>query len=320
MSDAFLTLAQTDAGLTCFFVPRIAPDGSRNRVHLMRLKDKLGNRSNASAEIEYHGARATLIGEPGRGVATIVEMVHHTRLDTMASTLGLMRMALAQAAHHAEHRRAFGARLIEQPAMRAVLADLALDYEAAAALTLRVARAFDGVDEEERAFARLAVALGKFLLGKRAPQFTYECMECLGGNGYIEEGPMPRLYREAPLNSIWEGSGNVIALDVERTRTRAPAAFEAIRSEIAAVAGANAALDAAAREVLEASPAGGEAVRWRAERLALVLQGALLVRRAPASVADAFCSARLGDGAGRSYGSFRRPPDLAPILARITAA
>ncbi len=321
MSDAFLTLAQTDAGLTCFFVPRIASDGSRNAIYLMRLKDKLGNRSNASAEIEYHGAQATLIGEPGRGVAAIVEMVHHTRLDTMASTLGLMRMALAQAAHHVAHRSAFGARLIEQPAMRAVLADLALDYEAAAALTLRVARAFDGANAQERAFARLAVALGKFLLGKRAPNFIYECMECLGGNGYVEESPMPRLYREAPLNSIWEGSSNVIALDVDRTRTRTPAAFEALRAEIASAAGNSPALDAAAREALDAGaqPADDEGARWRAERLALVLQGALLVRHAPAAVADAFCAARLGDDAGRSYGSFRRAPDPAPILARVSA-
>ncbi len=321
MSDAFLTLAQTDAGLTCFFVPRIAPDGSRNAIHLMRLKDKLGNRSNASAEIEYHGAQATLMGELGRGVATIVEMVHHTRLDTMASTLGLMRMALAQAAHHVEHRFAFGARLIEQPDMRAVIADLALDYEAAAALTLRVARAFGSADERERAFARLAVALGKFLLGKRAPHFVYECMECLGGNGYVEEGPMPRLYREAPLNSIWEGSSNVIALDIDRTRIRAPAAMEALQVEIMAAAGSNPAFDAAAREVLEAGArhGGDEAARWRAERLALVLQGALLVRHAPPAIADAFCAARLGGDAGRSYGSFRRLPDLAPILARVSA-
>ncbi|MBV9653865.1 MAG: acyl-CoA dehydrogenase family protein [Acetobacteraceae bacterium] len=319
MSDAFLTLAQTDAGLSCFFVPRVAPDGSRNGIHLMRLKDKLGNRSNASAEIEYHGAWATAVGEPGRGIATIFEMVHHTRVDTMASTLGLMRMALAQAAHHAAHRVAFGARLIDQPAMRAVLADLALDYEAAAALTCRVARAFDGATEGERALARLAVALGKFWLGKRAPGFIYECMECLGGNGYVEEGPMPRLYREAPLNSIWEGSGNVIALDVERTRTRAPAAFEALRAELAAAAGGNALLDAVASAMFDeaAPPAGDKAARWRAERLALALQASLLVRHAPPAVADAFCAARLGGAAGNSYGSFRQAPDLGPILTRI---
>ena len=204
MSDAFLTLAYTTRGLSCFFVPRITAEGERNAIQVMRLKDKLGNRSNASSEIEYRGAEAIMLGEEGRGVATIVEMVHQTRLDTMAGTLGVMRMALAQAAHHVHYRCAFQKRLMDQPAMRAVLADLALEYEAAAALTMRVARAFGGSDEQERAFARLAVAIGKFWLGKRAPNFVYECMECLGGGGYVEESLLPRLYREAPLNSIWE--------------------------------------------------------------------------------------------------------------------
>ena len=187
MSDAFLTLAYAEGGLSCFLVPRITPEGGRNAIQVMRLKDKLGNRSNASSEIEYHGAEAVMVGEEGRGVPTIVEMVHHTRLDTMAGTLGIMRMALAQAVHHARHRRAFQKLLIDQPAMRAVLADLALEYEAAAALTMRVARAFGGTDEAERAFARLAVAIGKYWLNKRAPNFVFECMECLGGGGYIEE-------------------------------------------------------------------------------------------------------------------------------------
>ena len=222
MSDAFLTLAQAEDGLSCFLVPRITPDGERNSIQLMRLKDKLGNRSNASSEIEYHNAYAVLIGNEGQGVPSIIEMVHHTRLDTMAGTLGVMRMALAQAVHHARYRRAFGKLLADQPAMAAVLADLALEYEAAAALTMRVASYFSASDDQGRAFARLAVAVGKYWLNKRAPNFVYECMECLGGAGYIEELPLPRLYREAPLNSIWEGSGNVIALDVMRTLQRQP--------------------------------------------------------------------------------------------------
>src|SRR5262249_31894391 len=193
------------------------PDGGRNAFYIMRLKDKLGNRSNASSEIEYHDTYAQMIGEEGRGVATIIDMVHHTRLDTVAGSLGIMRRALAEAVHHVSHRRAFQRNLIDQPLMRAVVADLALDYEAAAMLTMRVARAFDGETEEEKSFARLAVALGKFSIAKRTPQFVYECLECLGGGGYIEDAPLARYYREAPVNAIWEGSGNVIALDILRT-------------------------------------------------------------------------------------------------------
>lgn len=205
MSDGFLTLAQTGRGLTCFLVPRIAPDGNRNGIYLMRLKDKLGNCSNASSEIEYHGAQALLIGEDGRGIRTIIGMVHHTRLDTMASTLGIMRMALAQAVHHTRHRRAFQRVLIDQPLMRAVLADLMLEYEAAVLLTLRVARAFDSSSSDESAFTRLAVGVGKYWLTKRAANFVYECLECLGGAGYVEESLLPRLYREAPLIVFGKG-------------------------------------------------------------------------------------------------------------------
>ncbi|HEX4260650.1 MAG TPA: acyl-CoA dehydrogenase family protein, partial [Acetobacteraceae bacterium] len=314
MSDAFLTLAQTPAGLSCFLVPRIAPDGTRNGIHLMRLKDKLGNRSNASAEIEYHDAYAQLIGDEGQGVPTIIDMVHHTRLDTMAGTLGIMRMALAQAVHHARHRSAFGRTLIDQPLMRGVLADLAVEYEAAACLTMRVARAFGEEGEAARAFARLAVALGKYRLGRRAAAFVHECMECLGGAGYVEESPLPRLYREAPLNSIWEGSSNVMALDVLRTLRREKRALPAFRSETALARGGNADLDRAADALASvlAGPDVAEAwARWIAERLALVLQGALLVRHAPHPIADAFCASRLrGDAA---------PPDGADcgtILAR----
>ena len=232
MCDAFLTLAYTDKGLSCFLVPRIKPDGERNAFHIMRLKDKLGNKSNASAEIEYHDTFAQMIGEEGRGVATIIEMVHHTRLDTMAGSLGIMRRALAEAVHHVSHRRAFQKTLIDQPVMRAVVADLAVDYEAAAMLAMRVARAFDGESEAEKGFARLGVALGKFWIAKRTPQFVYECMECLGGGGYVEDSPMPRYYREAPVNAIWEGSGNVIALDILRTLQKEPGALEAYFAEL----------------------------------------------------------------------------------------
>lgn len=320
MSDAFLTLAYTDAGLTCFLVPRIKPDGERNALHLMRLKDKLGNRSNASAEIEYHDTYAVLIGEEGRGVPTILEMVHHTRLGAMAASLGIMRMALAQAAHYVAHRRAFQRTLIDQPVMRAVIADLALDYEGAAALTMRVARAFDGGSDAERAFARLGVALGKFWVCKRVANFVYECMECHGGAGYIEESPLPRLYREAPLNSIWEGSGNVIALDVLRTLRKEPAALSAYFAELDMARGGDAGLDRTAADLRErlgrGDPAEGEA-RAMAERLALASQAALLVRHAPTAVADAYCRSRLAGDSGRTYGTL--PAGVGPdgVLARV---
>ena len=319
MSDGFLTLAQAPGGLSCFLVPRITLGGERNAIHLMRLKDKLGNRSNASAEIEYHGAEAALVGEEGRGTATIIDMVHGTRLGTMASTLGIMRRALAEAAHHVAHRRAFGKALIDQPAMRAVIADLQLDYEAAVALTLRVARAFDGADESERALARLGVALGKYWLTKRVSNFVYECMECLGGAGYVEESVLPRLYREAPINAIWEGSGNVIALDILRTLAREPAALEAYRGEISAARGGNRDLDQAAREALiliDGVP-GQDQARLIAERLSLLLQGALLVRHAPAAVADAFCATRLRADGARCYGTLPPGADLDGIVARV---
>jgi putative acyl-CoA dehydrogenase len=318
MSDGFLTLAYAEGGLSCFLAPRVLPDGERNTIQVMRLKDKLGNKSNASSEIEYHDAYAVLLGEEGRGVNVIIDMVHHTRLDTMAGTLGIMRMALAQAVHHTQGRRVFQKTLIDQPAMRSVLADLALEYEAAAALTMRVARAFDGTSDEERAFARLAVALGKYWLTKRNPNFVYECMECLGGAGYVEEGALPRLYREAPLNAIWEGSGNVIALDILRTLHKEPAALAAFAAEIAGARTADARLDAAARELEErlASGLAENQARWAAERMALLLQGSLLVRHAPAAVADAFCATRLAGDWGRSYGTLPPAADVDGIIAR----
>lgn len=319
MSDAFMTLAYGAKGLSCFMVPRIAPDGKRNAVHLMRLKDKLGNRSNASAEIEYHDAFALLIGEEGRGVNVILEMVHHTRLGTIASTLGIMRMALAQAVHHSRGRSAFGRLLIHQPVMRSVLADLALEYEAAAVLVMRVAGAFDAEDGAGRAFARLSVAVAKYWLTKRCPNFVYECMECMGGAGYIEEGPLPRLYREAPVNAIWEGSGNIIALDILRTLAREPEALVAYADEVAAARGGNALLDRSAKALLDRLQARrhhDDEARYVAERLAIVLQAALLVRHAPSALADAFCATRLGQDGGRSFGILSPKADIAGILAR----
>ena len=319
MSDAFLTLAYTDRGLTCFLVPRITPDGERNAIHLMRLKDKLGNRSNASAEIEYHGAYAERLGEEGRGVAAIIDMVHHTRLGTIAGTLGIMRMALALAIHHAAGRRVFQKTLIDQPAMRAVLADLAVEYEAAVALTMRVARAFDGADEAERAFARLGVAVAKYWLTKRNPNFVYECMECLGGAGYVEESPLPRLFRESPLNAIWEGSGNVIALDIVRTLAREPAALDMFVAEVGAAKGTDARLDRAADELFgqlrHGLPQESEA-RLVAERMALLLQASLLVRHAPAAVSGIFLATRIASDGGRSFGTLPAGSDAASVVRR----
>jgi putative acyl-CoA dehydrogenase len=322
MCDAFLTLAYTDAGLSCFLVPRIKPDGERNALHVMRLKDKLGNKSNASSEIEYHDTFAVLLGEEGRGVATIIEMVHHTRLDTISGTLGIMRMALAQAHHHVAHRRAFQKTLLDQPVMRAVIADLTLEYEAATALVMRVARAFSGTDEMEKAFARLAVAVAKYWLTKRNPNFVYECMECHGGAGYVEESPLPRLYREAPLNAIWEGSGNVIALDILRTLGKEPAAREAFAAELLIARGADGRLDAATHdlfELLKAAPHEADARRI-AERMALTLQASLLVRHSPRAVADAFIATRLGGQGGRSFGVLPNGADIDAIVGRVSAA
>ena len=318
MSDGFLTLAYTERGLSCFLAPRIKPDGERNTIQIMRLKDKLGNKSNASAEIEYHDAYATLLGEEGAGVKTIIDMVHHTRLGTIAGTLGIMRMALAQAVHHTAGRRVFQKTLLDQPAMQAVIADLAIEYEAAVALVMRVARAFDGVNAHERAFARLAVALAKYWLTKRCPPFVFECMESHGGAGYVEESPMPRLFRESPLNAIWEGSGNVIALDVLRTLRREPDARDALAAEITPALPDNTDLAAAWRKLeprLSAATSESDARRL-AEDMALTLQGALLVRTAPGAVADIFCATRLGGQGGRSYGVLPSGADIARVIAR----
>jgi putative acyl-CoA dehydrogenase len=311
MSDGFLTLAQAPGGLTCFLVPRWLED-RRNAIHLMRLKDKLGNRSNASAEIEYHGALAHRLGDEGQGVRTILQMVHHTRLDTALAPAGLMRAALAEAWWWARHRRVFQRRLADQPLMAAVLADLMLDAEAALALGLRVARAFDS--DAGRAFARIGVALAKFLSNKLAPGVIYEAMECLGGMGYVEDTALPMLYREAPLNSIWEGSGNVICLDILRTLAKEPQAAEALTANLAAAKGLHPAYDAALAEARAAMARPDEAcARALAERLATLLAAAALAGPAPA-IAEAFAATRLAPR-GRIYGTVTLDPG--PILERF---
>jgi putative acyl-CoA dehydrogenase len=323
MSDAFLTTAYADRGLSCFLVPRIKPDGERNAIHIMRLKDKLGNKSNASSEIEYHGAFAQMIGEEGRGVATIIDMVHHTRLDTMAGSLGIMRRALAEAVHHVHHRRAFQRALIDQPLMRAVVADIALDYEAAASLTMRVARAFDGESEHDHRFTRLAVALGKFWVTKRTPQFVYECLECLGGGGYIEDGPLPRFYREAPVNAIWEGSGNVIALDILRTFQKEPAALDAYFAELSPARGSHPCFDRAFDTLFRAMRRGTPEAdaRYVAEMMALALAAALLFRNSSEAVASGFCDVRLSaETRGLNYGASGARIDANAIIERQTGA
>ena len=313
MSDAFLVLAQAPRGLSCFLLPRWTPDGTRNRFLLQRLKDKLGNRSNASSEVEFDGAWAKLVGEEGRGVATILEMVNHTRLDCVIGAAAMMRQALAQAIHHCVHRRAFGRRLIEQPLMRAVLADLALESEAATILMMRLARAYDGADPVRR----LATAVSKYWVCKRAAPMVAEALECLGGNGYVEESMLPRLYREAPLNSIWEGSGNVICLDVLRALQKEPQAREALLDEMRLARGGDrrldAALDAAEAGLVSPDEAGA---RKLVESLALALQGALLVRHAPKAVSDAFVATRLGAEGGLAFGAIPPGFDSGAILAR----
>ncbi|WP_286789725.1 acyl-CoA dehydrogenase family protein, partial [Thioclava sp. UBA3469] len=317
MSDGFLTLAQTEKGLSCFLVPRWL-EGERNAIRIQRLKDKLGNRSNASSEIEYEGAVAHLLGEEGRGVATIIEMVHHTRLDTALAPAGLMRAAISEAHHWATHRSAFQRRLIDQPLMRAVLADLTLDWEGALTLGMRVAEAFDSSRPEDRAFARIGVALAKYYGNKRCPVVTYEAMEVLGGIGYVEDTPMPMLYREAPLNGIWEGSGNVICLDILRTLAKEPLAAEMLRAELDAARGTDPRYDAALADHLArwpALPPEAEA-RWFAERLALLLTASLLIRNAPAAVSDAFVATRLAGEAGRTTGAMAGS-DVSAILGRI---
>lgn len=322
MNDVFLVLAQAPDGLSCFLVPRVLPDGTRNTFRIQRLKDKLGNRSNASAEPEFDDTVAWLVGGEGRGVRTIIEMVALTRLDNVVGSAAGMRAALVQAVHHARHRSAFGRRLIDQPLMGNVLADLALESEAATTLALRLAGAVDRAqagDEQERAFGRLATAIGKYWVCKRQPAFVAEALECLGGNGYVEESGMPRLYREAPLNGIWEGSGNVNALDVLRALGRAPEAFAAYSDEIEQALGADSRLDAAwaaLRRELADTHEWEYRARRLVERFGLVLQGALLVRHAPDEVASAFCGSRLGGESGYAFGTLPRGTAIETLIER----
>ncbi|WP_163647747.1 acyl-CoA dehydrogenase family protein [Modicisalibacter sp. 'Wilcox'] len=322
MSDAFLTLALTEAGLGCFLVPRFTPDGERNAIELQRLKDKCGNRANASAEIEYRDAWAEPIGEPGRGIATILEMVQQTRLDAATAPVGMMRQALVEAWDHVRQRQAFGKPLAEQPLMRRVVADLALETEAGLALVLRAARAFDSPDDErERLLARLLPTLGKYWHNKRAPGFMAEAMECLGGIGYVEESPLARLYREAPVNSIWEGSGNVICLDVLRVLQRHPACIEVLRDELAAARGLSADYDRAVAALVATLGRPAEALeaeaRWLTQRLAQCIQASLLLRHAPNEVAETFCRSRLGEAVSPAYGVLPLDAPLDTLLARI---
>jgi putative acyl-CoA dehydrogenase len=317
MNDLFLTLAQAPGGLTCFVLPRVLPDGTRNAIRLMRLKDKLGNRSNASAELEYAGAAGWRLGDEGRGVATIIEMVSMTRLDCVLGSASLIRAALSEAAHHVAHRGAFGSVLARQPLMQTVIADIALESEAATALALRLAGA---VDRAERPFLRLALPAAKYLVCKRAPAVVAEALECLGGNGYVEESGLPRLYREAPLNSIWEGSGNVTALDVLRAVAREPESVEAVNAELEAAAGADTWFDRAVQELrTELRSREPRRARRLAELLALCLQGSLLLRHTPTDVASAFVSSRfLPDGPWRTSGTLPAESATEPLVARIT--
>jgi putative acyl-CoA dehydrogenase len=319
MSDGFLVLAQAPGGLTCFLVPRVLADGTRNVFLIQRLKDKLGNRSNASAEVEFDGTWARRVGEEGRGVRTLIEMVAATRLDCVLGAASLMRQAVAQAVHHCGHREAFGGLLVDKPLMRNVLADLALESEAATALALRLAAAYDDGSEPERALLRLAVPAAKYWVTKRCTPLVAEASECLGGNGYVEESGMPRLLRESPLNSIWEGAGNVQALDVLRALQRAPGAIDAYLREVGQARGADHRLDGAIKDLLtELADLDGVEGRSRrlVERMALVLQGSLLVRYAPPAVADAFCASRLGGDWGSAFGTLPHTLDLASVVDR----
>src|SRR3954447_4227117 len=318
MCDLFLVLAKTDEGVTCFAVPPILPDGERNVFRIQRLKDKLGNKSNASSEVEFDGTWGRLVGEAGRGVPTIIEMVAHTRLDCVSGSTAGMRAAVAAATWHAAHRSAFGKLLADQPLMRNVLADLAIESEAATALSLRLARAYD---EEDTAFKRLATAVGKYWVCKRLVAHSGEAMEVFGGNGYVEESGMPRLFRESPLNSIWEGSGNVNALDVLRALAKSPEVFQSYFDEIELAGGADPRLDDfVARTRAEFDDLADVETRARriVVRLALSLQGSLLVRNAPPAVADAFCASRLAGDWGHAFGTLPSGTDFDAIIARHT--
>jgi putative acyl-CoA dehydrogenase len=322
MDDVFLVLAQTAGGVTCFLVPRVLADGSRNRIDVVRLKDKLGNRSNASSELEFRGTWAQRLGDEGRGVRTIIEMVAATRLDCVLGSASLMRRALAEASWHVAHRSAFGGLLVDKPLMQNVVADLAVESEAATALAMRLAAAVDAShDPHEAAFRRIALPLAKYWVCKRTPMMVAEALECLGGNGFVEDSGMPLLFRESPLNSIWEGSGNVNALDVLRALSREPEALNAWIVEVGKADGEDPRLDRAIRCVLE-TLADTSTLEVGARRLtgqmAACLQGALLVQHAPAAVADAFCATRLGTEYGGTLGTLPVGTDLRSIVERTT--
>ena len=320
MSDLFLVLAQLDEGVSCFLVPRVLPDGSANVFRLQRLKDKLGDRSNASSEVEFDGTTGWLVGAPGRGVPAIIEMVNVTRLDCVLGSAATVRAALTQAIHHASHRRAFGALLVDQPLMQNVLADLAVESEAATALAIRLAAALDAGETD---FLRLAGAAAKFWVCKRTPGVVAEALEVLGGNGYVEESGLPRLYRQAPLNSVWEGSGNVIALDVLRAMGRQSDSLAAVTAEIEVARGADPRFDDAVKR-LSAELGDPDQLPLRARRvaglLALCLQGSLLLRFAPSAVADAFCASRLGGDWGAVLGTLPSGTAAGAIVARARVA
>jgi putative acyl-CoA dehydrogenase len=324
MCDAFLVLAQADGGISCFLFPRWTPDGERNRFRLQRLKDKLGNRSNASSEIEFDSASAWMVGEEGAGVRTIIEMVNHTRLDCVMGGATGMRAGVAQAIHHASHRSVFGRELVDQPLMRNVLADLCVESEAATISAMRLARAYDEAiagDEEAQSFKRIANAVLKYWICKRAPMHAGEALECLGGNGFVEESGMPRLFRESPLNSIWEGSGNVQCLDVLRAMIKTPASVDSFFAEVAAASDPR--LDAYVSSLRNDLPGDIETVESRArrlvERMALALQASLLIRYGDEATADAFCASRLAGDWGQAFGTLPAATDFGRIIERHRA-
>jgi putative acyl-CoA dehydrogenase len=321
MCDAFLVLAQAAGGLSCFFMPRFKPDGTLNEVRIQRLKDKLGDRSNAGTEVEFWGAYARLVGEEGKGISTILEMGTYTRLDCALGTAGLMRQSLSQALHHASHRSAFGQRLIEQPLMENVLADLALESEAATAITMRLARAFDRdqADEHEALIKRFLTPATKYWICKRGPALAAEAMEVLGGNGYVEDGIIARIYRQMPLNSIWEGSGNIMCLDVLRAIAKPPRVLEALAAELEPSEGRNATLDRFAAELIDElmqEDVGPGNARRLSQAIVLAMQAALLVQHAPDCVAEAFCATRLQSDWGQAFGTLPRRVDARGILHR----
>lgn len=323
MCDAFLVLAQTESGLSCFLLPRFTPDGERNGFHIQRLKDKLGNRSNASSEVEFRSAWARMVGEEGRGVRTIIEMVGHTRLDCAIGASAGMRAGVAQALHHTQSRSAFGKRLVEQPLMRNVLVDLSIESEAATASVMRLARSYDeSAEGDERAelFKRIATPVLKYWISKRAPFHAVEALECFGGNGYAEESGMPRLFRESPLMSIWEGSGNVQCLDALRAMVKSPASTEVLFEEIEQARGADPRLDAFTEQLKNSMSTSPETLEVRARRvvegMALALQGSQLVRHGEPAVADAFCASRLAGDWGGAFGTLPAGTDFEAIIAR----